>query len=336
MYMFTDNRKAIIAFLLLFATFAIGLRCFADFDKGLLKSKMHGQSYRPVGQPYKSSLFGDSSFVARHHLQAQILIFYSRHRRRKEGRRRVRFRGTARPAGVHRVGRLIPLPPSLSLRSAPRAAVFTQRRSSFWPPLYACMPRLLTTYVPSDYICLGRQRSGWIVDTTDLLSPYSAALHVLARAAAVDSCCYTATYLYSNGPVYLAYYQRNGRSSCACSCNAPIYGDTATPTEAEMSVYSESSERSPRNARAIGAPVATTALAELLPVAVGRGCVAIDVPSNHGECGGGEESCGKLCRGFVPFVHASVGWSFMTVTLREDRREGSARSLVGERQSPYG
>ncbi|KAH9901321.1 hypothetical protein C8Q73DRAFT_677483 [Cubamyces lactineus] len=48
----------IIAFLLLFATFAIGLRCFADFDKGLLKSKMHGQSYRPVGQPYKSSLFG--------------------------------------------------------------------------------------------------------------------------------------------------------------------------------------------------------------------------------------------------------------------------------------
>ncbi|KAI0362022.1 hypothetical protein OH77DRAFT_1584513 [Trametes cingulata] len=48
----------IIAFLLLFATFAIGLRCFADFDKGLLKSKLHGQSYRPVGQPYKSSLFG--------------------------------------------------------------------------------------------------------------------------------------------------------------------------------------------------------------------------------------------------------------------------------------
>ncbi|KAI0670445.1 hypothetical protein C8Q78DRAFT_125560 [Trametes maxima] len=48
----------IIAFLLLFSTFAIGLRCFADFDKGLLKSKLHGQSYRPVGQPYKSSLFG--------------------------------------------------------------------------------------------------------------------------------------------------------------------------------------------------------------------------------------------------------------------------------------
>ncbi|KAH9854170.1 hypothetical protein C2E23DRAFT_819858 [Lenzites betulinus] len=48
----------LIAFLLLFSTFAIGLRCFADFDKGLLKSKLHGQSYRPVGAPYKSSLFG--------------------------------------------------------------------------------------------------------------------------------------------------------------------------------------------------------------------------------------------------------------------------------------
>ncbi|KAI8998694.1 hypothetical protein BD414DRAFT_475798 [Trametes punicea] len=40
----------LIAFLLLFATFAIGLRCFADFDKGLLKSKMHG-------------LFGDCSHL---------------------------------------------------------------------------------------------------------------------------------------------------------------------------------------------------------------------------------------------------------------------------------
>jgi len=30
----------IIAFLLLFATFAVGLRCFADFDKGLIEAKM--------------------------------------------------------------------------------------------------------------------------------------------------------------------------------------------------------------------------------------------------------------------------------------------------------
>ncbi|KAI5124554.1 hypothetical protein M0805_003076 [Coniferiporia weirii] len=31
----------IVAFLLLFATFAVGLRCFADFDKGLASAKMH-------------------------------------------------------------------------------------------------------------------------------------------------------------------------------------------------------------------------------------------------------------------------------------------------------
>jgi hypothetical protein len=31
----------IVAFLLLFCTFAVGLRCFADFDRGLLSSKVH-------------------------------------------------------------------------------------------------------------------------------------------------------------------------------------------------------------------------------------------------------------------------------------------------------
>ncbi|KAH8117406.1 hypothetical protein DFH11DRAFT_1851754 [Phellopilus nigrolimitatus] len=31
----------IVAFLLLFATFAVGLRCFSDFDKGLASAKMH-------------------------------------------------------------------------------------------------------------------------------------------------------------------------------------------------------------------------------------------------------------------------------------------------------
>lgn len=30
---------AIISFLMVFASFAVGLRCFADFDKGLMKSK---------------------------------------------------------------------------------------------------------------------------------------------------------------------------------------------------------------------------------------------------------------------------------------------------------
>ncbi|KAI0374822.1 hypothetical protein BV20DRAFT_961008 [Pilatotrama ljubarskyi] len=45
----------IIAFLLLFATFAIGLRCFADFDKGLLKSKLHDITFR---RRYSSSTHG--------------------------------------------------------------------------------------------------------------------------------------------------------------------------------------------------------------------------------------------------------------------------------------
>jgi hypothetical protein len=35
----TPARPAIIAFLILFATFAVGLRCFADFDKGLRGAK---------------------------------------------------------------------------------------------------------------------------------------------------------------------------------------------------------------------------------------------------------------------------------------------------------
>ena len=39
---------AIVALILLFATFAIGLRCFSDFDKGLKDSKTDGQSYAPV------------------------------------------------------------------------------------------------------------------------------------------------------------------------------------------------------------------------------------------------------------------------------------------------
>jgi len=39
---------AIVAFLLLLTTFAIGIRCFRDFDKGLYESKAHGQSYAPV------------------------------------------------------------------------------------------------------------------------------------------------------------------------------------------------------------------------------------------------------------------------------------------------
>ncbi|KAG6890708.1 hypothetical protein C0995_005081 [Termitomyces sp. Mi166 len=37
----------IVAFLLLFATFAVGLRCFADFNKGLLSSKVNAMPTRP-------------------------------------------------------------------------------------------------------------------------------------------------------------------------------------------------------------------------------------------------------------------------------------------------
>ena len=48
---------AIVALILLFATFVIGLRCFADFDKGLKGSKTDGQSYAPVKT--NIDVFGD-------------------------------------------------------------------------------------------------------------------------------------------------------------------------------------------------------------------------------------------------------------------------------------
>ncbi|KAG1731896.1 hypothetical protein EDB19DRAFT_1896845 [Suillus lakei] len=38
----------VVAFLLLLASLAIGIKCFRDFDKGLHESKTHGQSYTPV------------------------------------------------------------------------------------------------------------------------------------------------------------------------------------------------------------------------------------------------------------------------------------------------
>lgn len=40
-----DPSVAIVAFLLLLATFGIGLRCLNDFGKGLVSSKTYGQSY---------------------------------------------------------------------------------------------------------------------------------------------------------------------------------------------------------------------------------------------------------------------------------------------------
>ncbi|KAK0240161.1 hypothetical protein EDD85DRAFT_824515 [Armillaria nabsnona] len=60
----------IVAFLLLFATFAVGLRCFADFEKGLMESKVHALSEKPnylpsgdsagMGQPQGSYLGGSA------------------------------------------------------------------------------------------------------------------------------------------------------------------------------------------------------------------------------------------------------------------------------------
>ncbi|KAJ3936858.1 MAG: hypothetical protein NXY57DRAFT_884991 [Lentinula lateritia] len=46
----------IVAFLLLFGTFVVGLRCFSDFDRGLLPSKVHDVNKRP-----KYSFSGNSS-----------------------------------------------------------------------------------------------------------------------------------------------------------------------------------------------------------------------------------------------------------------------------------
>lgn len=67
------HSAAIVAFLLLFATFAIGLRCFADFDKGLLSSKLHGQSYKPVATKLsKLDLFGD--YVCRYHCEEKEVL----------------------------------------------------------------------------------------------------------------------------------------------------------------------------------------------------------------------------------------------------------------------
>ncbi|KAJ7774808.1 hypothetical protein B0H16DRAFT_75150 [Mycena metata] len=51
----------IVAFILLFGTFAVGLRCFADFDRGLQASKVNhgGSSYTPVLT--KLELFGGNN-----------------------------------------------------------------------------------------------------------------------------------------------------------------------------------------------------------------------------------------------------------------------------------
>jgi len=48
----------ILAFLLLFASFGVGLRCFSDFDRGLRESKVKSPPRRPLFQSKESSGFG--------------------------------------------------------------------------------------------------------------------------------------------------------------------------------------------------------------------------------------------------------------------------------------
>ncbi|KAG6849574.1 hypothetical protein H0H93_007277 [Arthromyces matolae] len=53
----------IVAFLLLFATFAVGIRCFADFDKGLMSAKVNATPVRPkLSEPAMSQR--QSSYTA--------------------------------------------------------------------------------------------------------------------------------------------------------------------------------------------------------------------------------------------------------------------------------
>ena len=82
---------AIIAFLLLFGTFAIGLRCFADFDKGLLRSKLHGKDYKQVNGGASQSLFGDFSLIQKLPVRA-----VTHHLPLEPQARRRRTAGTAR------------------------------------------------------------------------------------------------------------------------------------------------------------------------------------------------------------------------------------------------
>jgi hypothetical protein len=54
-------RAAILAFLILFGTFAVGLRCFADFDKGLLNAKRATVAPPQKGTPGPGAFAGGAS-----------------------------------------------------------------------------------------------------------------------------------------------------------------------------------------------------------------------------------------------------------------------------------
>jgi len=71
-----NARSAICAFLILFATFVVGLRCFRDFDKGLKPSKVHGQSLLPTSNAEKINLIGEYFFFS---LDTQTSIQHPNH-----------------------------------------------------------------------------------------------------------------------------------------------------------------------------------------------------------------------------------------------------------------
>ncbi|RXW24139.1 hypothetical protein EST38_g1707 [Candolleomyces aberdarensis] len=53
----------IVAFLLLFSTFIVGLRCYSDFDKGLAASKIHSAPTRPALKTKESSKLNETEGV---------------------------------------------------------------------------------------------------------------------------------------------------------------------------------------------------------------------------------------------------------------------------------
>lgn len=87
----------------MFTTFVVGLRCFTDFDKGLLSSKLHGQFYRPVKSSLREDLFGDWVSSPRYHLETALLIL-PQLSRRHDTAQDIIYRGLAtRAADINRV-----------------------------------------------------------------------------------------------------------------------------------------------------------------------------------------------------------------------------------------
>ncbi|KAF9264697.1 hypothetical protein L218DRAFT_998206 [Marasmius fiardii PR-910] len=67
----------VVAFLLLFATFVVGLKTFSDFDRGLAESKLNGQSYQPVStklQAFNGGMSHNNSYTAGSTLGQRISI----------------------------------------------------------------------------------------------------------------------------------------------------------------------------------------------------------------------------------------------------------------------